>query len=227
MDIQRAFPVPQPNSCPPVLADPRALGGFVAVLGIVWVLLHRATESVATGAIVVGLPLAGVLTVCRSLFQWVRLLLRSIPWQPPPPILLLGVVLTVALGVLLVGLVVSGHRSSVLDGSGDEDDEELAELSRIAGSAADRIEANDDVTNEVYRAWRRMVGLLDVDNPDAQSPAEFADAARRTGMAEVDVSTLTELFCEVRYGGLDADERVPAAVAALRRIEEAYGAEEP
>lgn len=112
------------------------------------------------------------------------------------------------------------------------DDSELTEeysaqtlqmLGEAAGEAADRIDESGDADNEVYRAWREMTGYVDVDRPEASTPREFAAAATAAGMAEADVTELTDLFEEVRYGGLpptdDAEQR---AVAALRRIEDSY-----
>ncbi len=102
--------------------------------------------------------------------------------------------------------------------------ERRAEVGARAGAAADRLEADADLENEVYRAWREMTAALAVDAPRSTTPAEFADAAVEAGMAREDVTALTEAFEAVRYGGEPATpEREAAAVAALRRIEEAYG----
>jgi hypothetical protein len=77
----------------------------------------------------------------------------------------------------------------------------------------------------VYRAWREMTTHVGVPNPDASTPAEFAEAARRSGMAHEDVATLTALFRDVRYGGEAATEdRERQALAALRAIEARYAA---
>ncbi|MEF8831827.1 MAG: DUF4129 domain-containing protein [Halobacteriales archaeon] len=108
----------------------------------------------------------------------------------------------------------------------DEDGPEsatVAAIGRVAGETADRIDASESLDNEVYRAWREMVGHLQVDRPDATTPGEFADAAVAAGMARGDVEQLTDLFEAVRYGGVEpTDERERAAVETLRRIEREY-----
>ena len=144
--------------------------------------------------------------------------------QSPPALaltLILGVVLLVA-----VALFFTQTGDDVAEDPEPEpaaDSPDVAAMSRVAGAAADRIEDEADVTNEVYRAWREMADLLPVDRPRSSTPAEFATAAVEAGMDRRDVDELTGLFEEVRYGGLAAsDERERRAVAALRRIEAAY-----
>jgi len=93
-----------------------------------------------------------------------------------------------------------------------------------AGRAADRLDAADDLENAVYRSWHEMTAHLDVERPDASTPAEFADAAVDAGMDRDDVAELTRLFEAVRYGDAPATaERAERATAALRRIERTYG----
>ena len=105
----------------------------------------------------------------------------------------------------------------------DDDPPELDAIGRAAGEAADRIESSD-ADNEVYRAWRDMTDVLDVDRPASSTPAEFATAAVDAGVDEESVTALTEVFERVRYGGEDAtDDRERRAVDALRRIEERHG----
>jgi hypothetical protein len=98
-----------------------------------------------------------------------------------------------------------------------------AAVGRAAGRAADRIEDDAAVDNAVFRAWREMTDDLDVPR-GTTTPGEFAEAAVAAGMDPGDVRELTGLFEDVRYGGQAADaERERRAVAALRRIEDAYG----
>ncbi|MDS0280994.1 DUF4129 domain-containing protein [Haloarcula onubensis] len=95
-----------------------------------------------------------------------------------------------------------------------------------AGRAADRLAAEAAPENAVYRAWREMTAALDVSNPAATTPGEFAAAAERAGMDADDVATLTDLFESVRYGdSAPTDERERRAERALRNIERAYGSE--
>ncbi|MFC6836738.1 DUF4129 domain-containing protein [Halomarina ordinaria] len=96
-----------------------------------------------------------------------------------------------------------------------------------AGRAADRIAADADASNAVYRAWREMTDHLDVADPETSTPGEFADAAVAAGMAREDVAELTTLFEVTRYGGAEVDAtREERALAALRRIEREYAGAE-
>lgn len=147
---------------------------------------------------------------------------------------LLFALLVVAALVASVGvLLLAGGDDEATPGAGTaaEDDPEepepdLAAVGRTAGEAADRIESSD-ADNEVYRAWRDMTAVLDVDRPASSTPAEFAAAAVDAGVDEEPVATLTDAFERVRYGGEDAtDDRERRAVEALRRIEERHGADD-
>lgn len=141
---------------------------------------------------------------------------------------------TVALA-LLFGLALVGALAAFVRSTGDnvqapppepsegEIDSQVTALGEAAGTAADRIEGGADVNNEVFRAWREMTDRLDAPNPQTTTPAEFARIAVAAGIAREDVNELTDLFEEVRYGDAPAtEERERRAVAALRRIEEAY-----
>jgi hypothetical protein len=141
-----------------------------------------------------------------------------------------SILMFLVLGITLVGAVVLLVRSS----SGSEEEtpeadaleesgEDIAAVGRAAGEAADRIESESSVENEVYRAWREMTEYLHVPSPESSTPGEFAAAAVDAGMDPEDVSELTGLFEEVRYGGHEAnDEHEKRAIAALRRIERTY-----
>ncbi|WP_458206633.1 DUF4129 domain-containing protein [Haladaptatus sp. NG-SE-30] len=138
--------------------------------------------------------------------------------------------LFVVLGIALVGAVVLLFKSSggsEIETPEDEEafggEENIAAVGRTAGDAADRIESEASVENEVYRAWREMTHHLDVSAPESSTPGEFAAAAVDAGMNRDDVSELTNVFEEVRYGGEDATgDRERRAVSALRRIERHY-----
>ncbi|KKF38992.1 hypothetical protein FK85_32195, partial [Halorubrum saccharovorum] len=140
-------------------------------------------------------------------------------------VLLVIAALAASVGVLLL----AGGDDEATPGAGAAEDDpedsepDLTAVGRTAGEAADRIEESD-AENEVYRAWRDMTTVLDVDRPASSTPAEFAAAAVDAGVDEEPVATLTEVFERVRYGGEDAtDDRERRAVEALRRIEERYG----
>lgn len=136
--------------------------------------------------------------------------------------LLLGLALVVG-AILLVQSTGDDEPDTLTAEPETSDEAEVAAVGRAAGAAADRIERDADVANEVFRAWREMTDHLDVSNPDSSTPAEFAAAAVAAGMNETDVSELTTLFEEVRYGGeTPTEERERRAVTALRRIEDVY-----
>lgn len=135
---------------------------------------------------------------------------------------LLGIALLVAVATLFYST-----RDDVPPSTPEEEvepePERMAAIGRVAGRAADRIEADADADNAVFRAWKEMTDYLDVPNPNASTPVEFADAAVRAGMAREDVEELTTLFEAVRYGAAPpTEEREARAVAALRRIEDTY-----
>jgi hypothetical protein len=148
-----------------------------------------------------------------------------------PPLSLPGPALV--LTALAAGVAALWYRSDTdvsLERLGADDDEsevgggdvDLTAMGQAAGAAADRIDADADLTNEVYRAWDEMRAHIDAPDAETTAPAEFADAAVAAGMDPDDVAELTELFAEVRYGGRDPADRADRAVAALRRIEAAY-----
>ncbi|WP_434522855.1 DUF4129 domain-containing protein [Halorubrum sp. AS12] len=145
-----------------------------------------------------------------------------------PEALFALVVLAAVVASVAVLLLAGGDDETDGDEGGqpdptDDDPPELDAIGRAAGEAADRIESSD-ADNEVYRAWRDMTDVLDVDRPASSTPAEFATAAVDAGVDEEPVTALTEAFERVRYGGEDAtDDRERRAVEALRRIEERHG----
>jgi hypothetical protein len=145
------------------------------------------------------------------------------------PTAALGAVLFVALfAAVFLLFAATGDEESSSGGESDDpearDADRVEAVARAAGRAADRIEADADADNEIFRAWATMTDLLDVDRPRSSTPTEFAAAAVDAGMDADDVRELTSLFEAVRYGGAEATaDREARAVAALRRIEREYG----
>lgn len=140
--------------------------------------------------------------------------------------LLVGVVLIVAV-VALYGATgdATGGEETVRQAA-DGDGNGVEGVGRAAGRAADRIEAQAGVDNEVFRAWREMATLLSADRPETSTPGEFAATATAAGMDREDVDELTRLFEEVRYGDAPpTEERERRALDILRRIEETYAGE--
>ncbi|KAB1186599.1 MULTISPECIES: DUF4129 domain-containing protein [Haloferax] len=148
-----------------------------------------------------------------------------------PPTALFSLLLVVALVAALVMLVTgTGDSPDGDDGTEatvPEDGPDVAAVGRAAGDAAERIESGTGgVENEVFRAWAEMTSLLSVPNRQSATPAEFAAVAVEAGMAREDVTQLTTLFEEVRYGGAEATtDREQRAVDALRNIESNYAAD--
>ncbi|SFR36754.1 DUF4129 domain-containing protein [Halogeometricum limi] len=234
--------------CLPILTHPAVMLGLLALLAGLLAVVYYDTKSllpVAAVAVTFGLPgyvFWMFLTVCGpvdfgganlgpgggnfSLPQGGGGIGGSGEGAVAPPTAMFGFLLVfVLLGAVALLFFSTGddaaeERRTVED---EEADVDVRELGRAAGAAADRIEDDADVENEVYRAWAEMTGLLDISNPRTSTPGEFASAAVDAGMAREDVDELTHLFEEVRYGGESATvTREERAVTALRRIEAAY-----
>lgn len=139
-----------------------------------------------------------------------------------------------AVAAIFIGALALSRRdtdSPAPEGTVDDEDdqEEAAAVGAAAGRAAERIEAGggEDIDNEVYRAWQEMIRLLEVERPETSTPGEFADAAIEAGIDREDVTDLTRLFEDVRYGHRETTEvEERRAVGILRRIESEYGGEE-
>jgi hypothetical protein len=240
--------------CLPYLAKPEVVLGILAGFGLVNYLVYRETRSLLPPAAVTvsfGLPvwaLWAFLTACTrastmegispvdsdrnfSLPEGGGGVVASSNGQIPAPTAIFGLLLLAAVvGAVALLFLSTGDDEAVPDRGeavDDPDDVDVREVGRAAGAAADRIEADADVENEVFRAWREMTTHLDLPNPRSSTPGEFADAAVDAGMDRGDVRELTRLFEEVRYGDVDpTDDRERRAVEALRRIESAYAGEE-
>lgn len=133
---------------------------------------------------------------------------------------LFGVVVVAGIALLKTR---AGKYETVEPIEAEPDEPDAAAFGRAAGRAADRIEAtNAPVDNAVYRAWLEMTGLLDIENPKTTAPRDFAAAAIEFGLDEADVTELTDLFTDVRYGGKSAEDREERALEILRRIERTY-----
>ena len=241
------------SPCVEWLAEPPVVLALLALVAVVALLLYRETGSfllTATFTGLFGLPVYivyALLTSCTT----TTVTPPSIAPQPmngtaaPPggggggsgssvggPTALFGLLLVAAVVIAALLLVFATgdderERAGPDEAADESADVDVTAIGRAAGAAADRIEDEADVENEVYRAWSEMTDLLDVPNPSTSTPAEFASAAVDAGMARDDVDELTDLFEEVRYGGADpTTDREERAVGALRRIETTYAGEE-
>jgi len=140
-----------------------------------------------------------------------------------PPSVAAGIFGVVVVGGIALLYWTSSEEERFEPVANEPEEPETADFARAAGRAADRIEeANATVDNAVYRAWLEMTGLLDISDPETTAPRDFAEAAVDVGLDRDDVSELTELFNEVRYGAKDAETREERAVAILRTIERSY-----
>ncbi|WP_317175866.1 DUF4129 domain-containing protein [Halomontanus rarus] len=87
---------------------------------------------------------------------------------------------------------------------------------------------NVPATNDVYRAWQAMIAALDVEMVDNKTPAELAEAAIKAGFPASKVSTLTEVFCNVRYGGESpTNKQEQHAQEAIEGIRQAAQLDDP
>jgi hypothetical protein len=152
----------------------------------------------------------------------------SAPVTPSSVLALVGLAVALVAVLVLLGRSGGGDENERVGGVGTGDGDDAAAVGRAAGRAADRIEAEASAENEVYRAWREMTGLLDVESPETSTAGEFAGAAVEAGLGREDVAELTRLFEDVRYGDRDpSTEYERRAVAVFRRIEDRYTEDEP
>jgi flagellar basal body-associated protein FliL len=147
------------------------------------------------------------------------------------------VLIVVVLGaaVLLAATLLVGRTGSIQsilglndeEGDAEEPQSDLGAVGRVAGDAADDVEAastTEAADNVIYRAWSEMVALLDAPDPRSGTPRDFATAAIDAGMNPQQVDVLTRTFEEVRYGDAAlSEERRERAIEALRRIEDTHG----
>lgn len=245
-----------PLPCYPLLNDPRVLLGGLLVVGVGLYLLYRRDGPLTPIAVVAafGPPtmlVHALLTACRQADE-VRVSLplgnrttnitaafgmtsgsggggAAAGGTPVVSLLLFGVLgVAFVVAVALLFRSTGDHAPATTAESASPEEARMEAIGRAAGRAADRIEGDADADNAVYRAWKEMTGSLDVPNPAASTPAEFADAAVEAGMTRGDVAELTGLFESVRYGtAAPTDDRESRAVAALRRIEDAYAGDGP
>ena len=226
--------------------------GLLIAVGIVWYLLYYRREAVKALAIVIVavMILVGVVYLILELGSDPLMEEPQNQTTEPPedgepgggdggdgeedivtrelgPFLgFLVVLATIFVGGLLLSTRSPSTEEELPAESTDTRADEQAAVAAAAGRAANRIAADDseDVDNEVYRAWREMTQLLEVDRPETTTPGEFATAATEAGLDRGHVDELTQLFEDVRYGHeATTAEREERAVTILRAIESSYG----
>lgn len=138
--------------------------------------------------------------------------------------LVLGVILLFFGAALVLWRLTSGE--SPADIAADDETDTLVEEQMAYTPPTDA--RNVPPTNEVYRAWQAMIAVLDVDTADNKTPAEIAEAAIKSGFPASEITTLTETFCNVRYGGMaPTNEHEQDAQEALEGIRQAAQLDDP
>ena len=225
--------------CIEFLTQPTAVLGIFAFMGVFFYGIQRRWNGatamlVGTGVVPVVMGTYFFVTNCQNPGEGGGGGGGGIPSPDPgaglsapnvPPTVL-GAALVGVLGLAAVMLyAVTGDDEEFEPLEEDDADAgpDKADFAEAAGRAADRIEeANVEVDNAVYRAWYEMTQLLDIPDPATSSPMDFAEAAIDFGLDEDDVTELTDLFNEVRYGNEDAESREERALEILRHIESEY-----
>ncbi|MFD1647182.1 DUF4129 domain-containing protein [Haloarchaeobius litoreus] len=147
----------------------------------------------------------------------------SMPATGPGGTGLAGLAVVGAVGLAGLGLLWFRLRNPEpsLDEGAPDDAAARERVAATAGTAADRLATGDrPVDNVVYRAWREMTAALDVGEPAATTPGEFAAAAVDAGLGPDAVAELTDVFETVRYGEADPASYADRARRALERIEQ-------
>lgn len=145
-----------------------------------------------------------------------------------PVVLFVLLVLAVVVGLFVLsrttGDSLPEHPTDSATNNADRTDIEA--VGAAAGRAADGIDADETLSNAIYRAWGEMTTHLDIPR-ETSTPGEFARAAVTAGMSREDVEELTHLFETTRYGekAITAG-REQRARTALRRIEREYATDE-
>jgi hypothetical protein len=235
------------GTCLPWLySGPFWTGVAVVAMGV-WLAVARQRDAVAATAVVslLALPFTFawlVLTKCGTDTESRETLLTSDLVATPAggdaapgllgdvgvggvPLWVVGVLAVVGIGAVALATTRSDDgETDAVDDADDEGDDppkpHVEGLEATAARAADRIQRDADVDNEIYRAWIELTEHLDVAHPDASTPGEFADAAVDAGLDPDTVAELTELFERVRYGDTaPTADREDRAVAALRAVE--------
>jgi len=227
-----------PTTCLPILTRPFViLGLLIGMVGLIGVTYRQFGFIGASFSLyLVGMPLLigySLATDCSSAGGGTESPLAQLadasgiggsPVATPLPPELLGAVFVAVTLAAGAALVYATGSTEIETSTEDDDEGDLSDVAAVAGAAADRLESGDaDVDNAVYRAWWEMTELLDISDPDSSTAGEFADAAIETGMDQDDVSEITRLFEEVRYGGMDPEPREELALDTLRHVERTYG----
>jgi hypothetical protein len=246
LPIPRSGPTPVETIQIPFLREVLALLLVIVTLAFVVYVIRNWRD--ALGALLVVLALVGLVFVLSQLLPF------PAPSDPPrlppgdgsvlggggggdradpsppsaPSLVLLFVLVLTLVGSVAALLGATTDRDADSPGESSATETDVSAVGRAAGRAADRLEAEPDVDNGVYRAWREMTALLDVDDPETSTPGEFAAAAVDAGLGREDVAELTRLFEDVRYGSQrPSEEHERRAIGVFRRIESRYAEDDP
>ena len=239
-ESQQPFEIPQ--YCVEILTQIQGilglLVGFALIVGLAY--FKRGFMAATISGYVLGIPMLiayGLLTQCSTagggnggsspLTDFIAESGGAITAVSIPSSLLIGVFILAAIAAIAAVFMSSGSEEIQTPTEEEPKDADLGEFAAVAGNAADRIEFTDaGVDNAVYSAWKEMTDLLAIDDPETSTPGQFAASAVETGLNEDDVSQLTRVFEEVRYGEMDPEPREEMAVETLRNIESTYSASE-
>ncbi|WP_169302433.1 DUF4129 domain-containing protein [Halorientalis salina] len=111
--------------------------------------------------------------------------------------------------LVVVGLGLAGLRRGETVAAETEEGEPDRGLDREPHRAGTPEFAAPDAeaTNDVYRAWQRLVDRVEVAGPETTTPREYARRAVEDGFDPEAVDRLTDLFDRVRYGDAPPTER--------------------
>ena len=141
-------------------------------------------------------------------------------YTPPDPWVTDLITLVIA---VLVVLIVAGLGWTLYNRTRAQKVEPLRRIQNEAQAALDEIEAGGDLRDVIMRAYLQMIQALkklrNIHRDQHMTPHEFESYLAARGLPREPVHQLTQLFEQVRYGGITpgrADER--AAVASLSAI---------
>lgn len=196
------------------LPDPvtRVLGGVPqATMAFVFAVADGALSASA----LLGRSVGGVLAGIAGVFTAIARLFAGIPAAFTGG-------LSGAAGALFGGVAdLPESVGRLASGAATRGDAEADAADRDAVPTDDlRDDRTEDGPPSIDDAWDALTDRVDLSNPEARTPGEFARAAVERGLPAEPVRRLTSVVRDVTYGGLPrTDERVDAARSAHEAID--------
>ena len=157
-------------------------------------------------------------TVDHALFS--DLNVRSDPGGQPSRSDGVSAIVSLGVGLLLVGIAIVAFFLTGDDDQATSNPNPESESSESVRCRPTTSVGNVPPSNDVYRAWRTMVGFLRPSATAGETPTELARTAMDAGLPAEPVDELTELFCAIRYGRTPpSNDKGEHARRALERIE--------